>query len=338
MFAKNCWYIALEKGDVTSAGPVPVTIAGENIVLYRDSRGGVVAMADLCPHRLAPLSLGRVEGDTIRCMYHGIRFSAAGECIEVPGQDRLPDNFCVRTYAAYESHQWIWVWIGDQSIADEMLVPDISFNDPSRFHVRTGSVPFAANYELFNDNTLDLSHVAYVHEATFSQLGHDEWAARQPVTTRTETSVNVDRWFENISIPQCPDQRIDFSSRSKMVLPGIFLMDLQAHPTGAASRLDHGEPTADMQPLYQSRTIQAMRPIDETTSQFFFSISIPQWMPEEALGPEFEFAKLGFAEDKLMIEAQQRAISANPGEPLRMTMHDRAGVHFRKLIRDTYRV
>lgn len=337
MFARNCWYVALEKGDVNTIKPVPVTIAGEAIVLYRDSSGGIVAMADMCPHRLAPLSLGRIEGDDIRCMYHGIRFSSAGECLEVPGQEKLPDNFCVRKYAAFESHQWIWVWIGDQSRADEALVPDRSFNDPELFFVRTGTVPFAANYELFNDNTMDLSHVAFVHEATFSSIGHDEWAARQPVTTRTDTSVKVDRWFENIEIPQCPGQRVDFSSRSEMVLPGVFRMDLQAHPAGTAERLDHGDPPADMKPIYQSRTIQTMRPVDETTSQFFFSISIPHWMPEEALEPEFEFAKLGFAEDKSMIEAQQKVMSAHPDEPLRMTIHDRAGMHVRKLIRDTHK-
>lgn len=112
-------------------------------------------------------------------------------------------------------------------------------------------------------------------------------------------------------------------------------MDLQAHPTGAASQLGYGDPPTDMKPLYQSRTIQTMRPIDETTSQFFFSISIPQWMPKEALEPEFEFAKLGFAEDKVMIEAQQKVISKYPDEPMRMTMHDRAGSHLRKLIRNT---
>ncbi len=335
MFARNCWYVAVEKSEVTDTKPIPVTIAGENIVLYRDSRGSVVAMADLCPHRLAPLSLGRIEGDDIRCMYHGIRFSPTGKCLEVPGQDKIPSVFCVRSYAAFESHQWIWVWIGDPARVDAALVPDRSFNDTEHFHVRTGSVPFSANYELFNDNTCDLSHVAFVHEATFSKLGSEEWAARQPVITRTDHSVKIDRWFENIAIPQCPNVRVDFSSRAEMFLPGIFLMDLQAHPTNTAAQLDYGDPQPHMQPLYQSRTIQTMRPIDATTSRFFFSISIPRWMPAEALEPEFEFAKLGFAEDKAMIEAQQRSISAHPEETLRMTMHDAAGAHIRKLIRET---
>lgn len=335
MFARNCWYVAAENHAVPHDKPMAVTVASENIVVYRDSKGGVVAMADMCPHRLAPLSLGRIEGDDIRCMYHGIRFSPGGECLEVPGQDKIPDNFCVRQYAAFESHQWIWVWIGDQSLADPALVPDRHFHDPTLFHVRSGTLPFEANYELFNDNTCDLSHVAYVHETTFKQIGENAWAQRQPVTTRTERSVKVDRWIRNITVPFCGDTPVDFSSRFEHSLPGVFVMDLQAHPLGIAEQVDFGDPPASLRPLYHSATIQTMRPITETTSQFFFSIMVPRWMPEEAVDLDFEFAKSGFTEDKIMIEAQQKVIAAHPDEPLRMTMHDRAGAHVRKLIRES---
>ena len=57
------------------------------MVLYRKQSGQVVALEDRCPHRQAPLSLGKKEGDSIRCMYHGIKFDDTGKCIEVPGQD-----------------------------------------------------------------------------------------------------------------------------------------------------------------------------------------------------------------------------------------------------------
>lgn len=335
MFAQNCWYVAMHKDSLPSAKPVGVKVAGEDLVLYRDSNGAVVAMVDMCPHRLAPLSLGRVEGDDIRCMYHGIRFSSEGVCKEVPGQDKIPDNFCVKKHAVFESHQWIWVWIGDQAKADETLIVDRHFHDPEEFHVRTGSLAFAANYELFNDNTCDLSHVAYVHEATFKQLGDDDWSERQPVTMRTERSVKVDRWIENMPLPQLNGQRVDFSSRFEHSVPGVFVMDIQAHPTGTAQQLELGAPPADMKPLYHSATIQTMRPIDETTSEFFFSIMGPRWQAEEIAEMDFEFAKSGFAEDKWMIEAQQKVITAHPEESLRMTLHDRAGAHVRKLIRDT---
>jgi vanillate O-demethylase monooxygenase subunit len=327
--------MATDKENITADKPFALKLAGEEIVLYRDTRNDVVAMADLCPHRLAPLSIGRVEGDDIRCMYHGIKFGSDGLCKEVPGQDVVPKTFCVKLYAVVEGPEWVWVWIGDQTKVDESLVPDQYFHNSDLFKVRKGSVPFAASFELFNDNTCDLSHVAFVHEATLGKVGEDEWAYRQPEMFFLDDSVEVNRWMEGIEMPQIPGQKVDFSTRSKHVLPGVFIMDLQAHPVGTAKKLNYGGPTDDMTAIYQSATIQTASPRTETTSQFHFSIMVPHSVPDEFLDAEFEFAKSGFAEDKMMCEAQQRAITAHPNERLRMTSHDKAGVHFRKLIRAT---
>jgi vanillate O-demethylase monooxygenase subunit len=335
MFAKNCWYMATDKEDVLQK-PLALKVAGEDIVLYRDSGNRIIAMADLCPHRMAPLSMGRVEGDDLRCMYHGIRFGSDGRCKEVPGQEFVPEIFCVKKYAVYEGFEWVWVWIGDQTKADEALVPDQHFHNPKFFNVRKGSVRFDASYELFNDNTCDLSHVAYVHEKTFSATGGEEWAQKQPVITLHERHVQVDRWMVGISHPLFPDQKVDFTTRFKHVLPGVFIMDIQTHPHGTAEKLAYGAPPEEMRPLNQSGTIQTMRAITETTSHFYFSIVAPHWVPQELLDADFEFGKTGFVEDKAMCEAQQRMISSHPEERLRQTVHDRAGAHIRKLIRATH--
>ncbi len=53
----------------------------------------LVAFEDRCPHRLAPLSAGWVDGATLRCGYHGWCFDADGACTEIPplgGSDRIP--------------------------------------------------------------------------------------------------------------------------------------------------------------------------------------------------------------------------------------------------------
>lgn len=335
MFAINCWYIAVDVEDVTQEKPLGIKLAGEHIVLYRDSKNKVVAMADLCPHRLAPLSEGNIEGDDIRCMYHGIKFDSQGQCNEVPGQDMIPKVLCVKPYAVHEGHEWIWVWIGDQDKADEALLPDQHFHDPNVFNVRKGSVAFDANYELFNDNTCDLSHVAFVHASTFAEVsGGDEFAEKMPTITLHERHVEVNRWMVGIPHPVL-GCNVDFSSRFKHMLPGVFIMDLQYHPVGTAEKLNFEAPPEDLKPLHHSGTIQTMRPITETTSRFYFSIVSPKWVAEEALDGDFEFGKQGFIEDKAICEAQQRMISAHPNVPLRQTSHDKAGSHIRKLIRAT---
>ena len=70
-------------------------------------------MADACPHRLAPLSIGLVEGDNLRCKYHGVLFDGAGRCLEMPGQAQRLGYLKVKTYPVIERYRFIWVWIGE---------------------------------------------------------------------------------------------------------------------------------------------------------------------------------------------------------------------------------
>lgn len=331
MFAKNCWYVAAEVEQVTNKEPFGTVIAGENIVLYRDTKNNVIAMSDLCPHRLAPMSVGQIEGDEIRCMYHGIKFDSDGVCNEIPGQDNIPKTFCIAKYAVKEFHEWIWIWIGDQEKADESLLPNISFHDPANFNVKKNQLEMNGNYELMNDNTCDLSHVAFVHRNTFKKVGDEDWAEKKPVTTLLERGVQVDRWIVNMTHPGL-QKKVDFRSSFRHMMPGIFTMALTCHPVGTAEQSDFGDPFEGAEEIYQSSTIQAMIPIDENKMRFYYSICCPHYVPIEALEFEFAFAESGFVEDKEMIEHQHRMITSNPGVRLGKTSHDLAGSHLRKVI------
>ena len=100
------------------------TILERPIVLYRGESGKIVALDDRCCHRAAPLSMGRVEGDDIRCMYHGMKFDPAGKCIQIPGQDMIPAKLGVRSYPVVERYDLIWIWTGDAEKADPDLIVD----------------------------------------------------------------------------------------------------------------------------------------------------------------------------------------------------------------------
>src|SRR5262249_29146904 len=80
MFLRSSWYVAGWSHHFKPGELVARTVLGERIVLYRTSGGAVAALEDRCCHRLAPLSRGRLEGDDLRCMYHGMKFSAEGRC------------------------------------------------------------------------------------------------------------------------------------------------------------------------------------------------------------------------------------------------------------------
>ncbi len=170
MFLKNCWYVAAwdhELGDhELGDAPLARTILDEPVVFFRDSKGAPIALEDRCSHRHAPLSNGTIDGDCIRCGYHGLLFNRDGACAEVPGQSKVPPGSAVRSYPVVEKWRWIWIWMGDPAQADEAHIPDFHWNDDpqwvsqgDRFHVGGG-------YRLLVDNLLDLSHVQYVHAST----------------------------------------------------------------------------------------------------------------------------------------------------------------------------
>ena len=93
MFVRDCWYVAAWDHELEAGKPIGRTLIGEAVVIYRAETGGLVALADRCCHRFAPLSLGRVEGDELRCMYHGLKFDRSGRCTEIRQPDRLHPPF-----------------------------------------------------------------------------------------------------------------------------------------------------------------------------------------------------------------------------------------------------
>lgn len=64
--------------------PLRVRLGDEAVVIFRTQRG-LAALTDRCPHRLVPLSAGRVVGETLECSYHGWRFDRDGQCVAIPG-------------------------------------------------------------------------------------------------------------------------------------------------------------------------------------------------------------------------------------------------------------
>ena len=118
MFPKNGWYAAIWSKDLTGK-PVGRTFLGEAVVLFRGTNGRPGALEDRCCHRAAPLSLGTVEGDHLRCGYHGLTFDTKGQCISVPGQDTVPSGARVRAYPVAERYNVVWIWMGDPARADD---------------------------------------------------------------------------------------------------------------------------------------------------------------------------------------------------------------------------
>jgi phenylpropionate dioxygenase-like ring-hydroxylating dioxygenase large terminal subunit len=124
IFLRNSWYVAAWNHELIDGRKLARTILERPVVIYRGASGKVVALDDRCCHRAAPLSMGRIEGDDIRCMYHGMKFEPGGKCIQIPGQDIIPPKLGVRSYPIVERYNLIWIWMGDVEKADPDLIVD----------------------------------------------------------------------------------------------------------------------------------------------------------------------------------------------------------------------
>jgi vanillate O-demethylase monooxygenase subunit len=78
VFLHNCWYVAAWDHELIDGRMLGRTLLEDHVLLYKGESGQVIALQDRCPHRGALLSHGRLEGDNVRCMYHGLRYDATG--------------------------------------------------------------------------------------------------------------------------------------------------------------------------------------------------------------------------------------------------------------------
>lgn len=200
-FVQNAWYVALWSAHLEPAQPVEREITGHSIVIFRQPDGTPVALENRCPHRSAPLHMGKVcANGNLQCGYHGLQFDAKGACVLNPhGKGVVPVTARVRSFPVCERHSLIWVWPGDGP-ADPSLIPDLSVVD--RAHPRDVTyrdvLAMDAHYELVVDNLLDLSHVAFLHGGV---LGNDSTVAAELKVTQQDDSVTVARWMPSVKPP-----------------------------------------------------------------------------------------------------------------------------------------
>jgi vanillate O-demethylase monooxygenase subunit len=171
-FLMNCWYVAAMSTDVKGEELFHRTILNKPVLIYRKMDGTPIAMLDRCPHRFAPLHLGKRVGDDISCLYHALQFDCEGQCTHNPhGNGLIPKAAKVPTFTLMEKYGFIWIWMGDEA-ADPGKLPD--YGELMSGHPNSVAQTYMhvnANYQLLTDNVMDLSHIDHVHGEIISTRG-----------------------------------------------------------------------------------------------------------------------------------------------------------------------
>lgn len=334
MWVRNAWYVAAWAHEIEPGRIHARTIIDQPLALYRTGGGEVVALEDRCPHRFAPLSMGRLEGDALRCMYHGLKFATDGSCIEIPGQKLIPNSACVRRYPVELRGSWVWVWMGDASLADPATIASSLAVDDPAWRLLASHLDYDANYLLIDDNLLDLSHLSFAHEKT---LGMDmpQWAELRPRIVPLERGLRMQRWHTDHPprgfMKKKLGERADVWTTYDFLFPGLFLQRTTFWPAGTAARSGGGEPAGE--PLFHRVDEQAVTPVSARTSRYFYAAGARrQDIDADKLERLFAVTAAAFGEDKALIEAQQKLIDLDPGRRMLPTSLDAGPTRFRKLV------
>lgn len=330
-YVRNAWYVASWSRDLVTGTPQAMTILEEPIVIWRDPAGKAHALADRCVHRLAPLSLGRCEGAGLRCMYHGFLFDGDGRVTEIPGQPEIPSIAKVKCYPLMEQDSWLWIWMGQPELADEKLIPRVKGLDEQDWLPAYGKLDYDAEASLINDNLTDLSHLPFTHGQSFAATG--ELAESLPTVTPIERGVRIERWAENqppLGMPDSPERFDAFLSYDYLV-PGIFSLHARSYPPGTFKKYGHTLPP----PEIKSRDVlssQAVTPTGKGESRYFFSNGPGMPATQEFSDFLWQVALDAFAEDRVMIEGQQRIINAQPDSKIMPALGDKGTILFNRLV------
>jgi vanillate O-demethylase monooxygenase subunit len=312
-YLRNAWYVAAWSDDLADGTLLARTILKEPIVLYRTADGGVAALQDRCPHRFAPLHMGKiVDGDRVQCPYHGLEFDASGACVLNPhGTKTIPSRARVRSYPATEKHKAIWIWMGEGA-ADHAKVPDFSVLDnvPELHATKRDKMVIKANYELIVDNLLDLSHTSYLHEGI---LGNAETVESEIAVELEGDDVVVSRHASGVTAPglfaaQWPQApaKVDKFTRMRWIAPSTMRLLTGICDPGAAWESGTGY-----------HAIHMLTPeTDRTTHYFFTAVRFNVKTTDDALNRQIQdkistMRRFAFEEqDAPVIEAQQEIIDA----------------------------
>ena len=313
IFPLDRWYVAGFSWELKDK-PLARTILSRPMVIFRAKDGTVAALQDRCCHRDLPLSCGTIEGVGLRCGYHGLLFDTAGQCVEIPGQDRIPAKACVTTYPLRERDQILWVWVGatlESVPADEP--PTYPFHSDTAYKFGGGVYHYDAPWQLIHDNLLDLSHLGYVHLKTIGGNPTLHMNAKVSVESTDET-VRVIRHMPESDPPPTYAQAWPFSGKIDR------WQEVEFHPSHCAiwtGAMDHGTGSYDDPARYgfHMRGFHGVTPETVTTTHYFWTIATNPH-PDRADVTKLVVNQTAatFEEDKVIIEAQyQNQVRQGPG-------------------------
>jgi len=168
-YLRRFWQPVFLSRDLAKGQAKPVRAMGERFTLFRGASGETHLVGPRCAHRGAQLSAGWVEGDCIRCMYHGWMFDGRGKCVEQPAEvEAFKDKVRIAAYPTKEYLGLVFAWLGEGAAPPLPRYPWFEGEGV----LEADTYVRYSNYFYTLDNHSDEVHVVFTHRHTaFAHAG-----------------------------------------------------------------------------------------------------------------------------------------------------------------------
>lgn len=210
-FLRRFWHPVYEAARLKPGRGVSLRILGENFTLYRGQSGKAYVVDARCAHRGALLSIGRIEGENIACVYHGWTYNGDGQCVAQPCEQRsFADTVRIRAYPAEEYIGFIFAYLG--AGAPPPFPRVLAAEGDGLLEVRESRRPYPFFHQL--ENSVDEVHFNFTHrKSTFTDVGLNDAI---PEVDSEETDYGLIRYgrrpggvrISHILMPNCLFARV----------------------------------------------------------------------------------------------------------------------------------
>jgi phenylpropionate dioxygenase-like ring-hydroxylating dioxygenase large terminal subunit len=230
---RQYWHPVAYSSEV-GEGPMKVRLLDEDLVIVRLA-GQLCAFYDLCVHRGTPLSLGFVDGERLRCAYHGWAYDCSGACTEIPSVrgGRIPSRARLRRFQIADRCGLVWVCLEESPRFD---VPEfVHFADPDFRVLQVPAYDWECSAPRRFENVVDFAHFAWLHEGLLGSRDHPEVPRHE--VRRAGGELRVEIGFEEPSDTQknanlrLTEERVTAEKRYRLFMPFSALNE-QCFPDG----------------------------------------------------------------------------------------------------------
>lgn len=260
---RRYWQPAALSDELAGPRPVvPVTLLGEQLVLFRDNDGALGLIGRHCPHRGADLFYGRREDNGLRCPFHGWHFDRTGQCVEQPGEpegSRMHEQIRTAAYPVVEKNGIIFAYLGP---GDPPPFPNFDCFRAPGTHVFAFKGLWECNWLQAMEVGIDPAHASFLHRFLQDEDPKDSYG-KQFRDSAADTNIPMTKLLRDYPRPEIRVDETDF---------GLKLTALRAMENGLTHVRVTNQifPQAICIPMSREMTITQWHvPIDDETCYWY---------------------------------------------------------------------